>query len=88
MRPIRFRPIFTVEFETTPQVVGVVPAGYLRRTAIITGGRFTGERLSGRVLPGGGDWVLTRPHGVTQLDVRAMLQTVGGDTIYMTNTGG
>jgi hypothetical protein len=82
-----FRPLFTVTFQTTPQVVGSVPAGYFRRTGIITGGSFAGDRLSGRALPGGGDWVLLRPDGVTHLDVRAMLETDHGETIYMSYTG-
>ena len=82
-----FSPLFTIEFATTPQIVGSVPAGYFRRTGIITGGSFAGDRLSGTVLPGGGDWVLTRPDGVTHLDVRTILETHGGETIYMTYTG-
>lgn len=82
-----FRPLFTVEFETTPQVVGSVPAGYFRRTGIIIDGSFAGDRLRGKVLPGGGDWVLMRPDGVTQLDVRTILETRTGETIYMTYTG-
>ncbi len=82
-----FSPLFEIELATTPQVVGTVPAGYFRRTGIITGGSFEGERLRGTVLPGGGDWLLTRPDGVTHLDVRAMLQTDSGEVIYMTYTG-
>jgi hypothetical protein len=83
----QFRPLFTVEFTTTPQIVGTVPAGYFRRAGIVTGGSFTGERLSGRVLSGGSDWVLTRPDGVTHLDVRVILETDGGDTISLTYGG-
>lgn len=82
-----FRHLFTIDFETTPQVVGLVPAGYFRRTGIISTGSFRGDRLNGTVLPGGGDWVLRRPDGVTHLDVRAILQTDRGETIYMTYTG-
>jgi Protein of unknown function (DUF3237) len=82
-----FRPLFTIEFQTTPQIVGTVPAGYFRRTGIIQGGSFEGDRLSGKALPGGGDWVLIRPDGITHLDVRAMLETDRGETIYMTYTG-
>jgi hypothetical protein len=83
----QFRPLFEVQFNTSPQIVGDVPAGYFRRAGIITSGSFTGERLAGQVLPGGSDWVLTRPDGVTQLDVRAMLQTDAGDVISMTYGG-
>jgi hypothetical protein len=82
-----FRPLFTIDFETTPQIVGSVPAGYFRRTGIIIGGTFRGDRLSGTVLPGGGDSVLRRPDGVTHLDVRAMLETDAVENVYMTYTG-
>jgi hypothetical protein len=82
-----FRPLFTIGFQTTPQIVGSVPAGYFRRTGIITSGSFQGDRLSGKALPGGGDWVLRRPDGVTLLEVRAMLETDRGETVYMTYTG-
>jgi Protein of unknown function (DUF3237) len=83
----RFRPLFTITFQTTPQVVGLVPAGYFRRAGIVTGGSFEGERLRGKALPGGSDWVLTRPDGVTHIDVRAILETDAGETISMTYGG-
>lgn len=84
---IRFNPLFTVWFETSPQVVGDVPQGYSRRAGIISAGHFEGERLRGTVLPGGGDWLFRRADGVIHLDVRAMLQSDSGDVIYMTYTG-
>lgn len=43
----------------------------------IVGGRFEGERLRGRVLASGGDWV-TRTAAGSQLDVRLLLQTEDG----------
>ena len=52
-------------FEMTLQVapataVGATPLGR-RYIAYVTGGTFEGPRLKGRVLPGGGDWVIQRP---------------------------
>ena len=87
MTEIAFTPLFVVEFQTSPQVVGDVPMGYFRRAGIIASGTFTGERLSGTVMPGGGDWLRKGPDGVTHLDVRAILRTESGDGIYMTYTG-
>jgi hypothetical protein len=84
---IRFRPLFTVTFQTSPQIIGEVPQGYFRRAGIVTSGTFSGERLNGRALPGGGDWLIRRPDGVIHLDVRAILETDSGETIYMTYTG-
>lgn len=93
MTEIRFRPLFTVTFQTSPQIIGDVPHGYFRRAGVISSGTFTGERLNGRALPGGGDWLFRRPDGVIHIDVRAILETDagqetdGGETIYMTYTG-
>lgn len=83
---IAFKPLFTITFSTTPQIIGDVPMGYYRRTGMITEGSFDGE-ISGKALPGGGDWLFRRPDGVIHLDVRAILETDRGETIYMTYTG-
>jgi hypothetical protein len=40
--------------------------------------RFEGDRLRGKVLPGGADWTLKRPDGVVELDLRITLQTDDG----------
>lgn len=87
MTDIVARALFTIEFETSAQIIGNVPMGYFRRSAIITAGRFVGDRLSGRVLAGGGDWLIKRADGVIHLDVRAMLETDAGESIYMTYLG-
>ena len=52
----------------------------------MTGGTFTGERLSGDVLPGA-DWVLYRPDGVMLIDVRLALRADTGVLIYLTYQG-
>src|SRR5258708_12694580 len=80
------RPLFTIEFETAAQIIGNVPMGYFRRSAIITAGRFVGDRVSGKALAGGGDWLIKRADGVIHLDVRAILETDAGESIYMTYT--
>lgn len=87
MRPIEFRHLFSVAFESTPTAVGDVPAGYFRRVSAISGGTFEGDRLRGHVLPGGGDWLLKRQDGVIHMDVRALLETDEGALIYMTYIG-
>ena len=70
----------------TPQELGETPQGR-RRIIGITGGRFSGERLSGRVLPGGADWQLVRADGVADLDARYTLETEDGALIYVRNRG-
>lgn len=69
-----------------PQELGDTPHGR-RRIIGITGGRFAGERLSGRVLPGGADWQVIRPDGVADLDARYTLETGDGALIYVRNKG-
>ena len=68
------------------QELGTGPLGR-RRIIPITGGRFEGERLSGRVLPGGADWQVIRPDGVADLDARYTLETHDGALIYVRNKG-
>jgi hypothetical protein len=69
-----------------PQELGDTPQGR-RRIIGITGGRFSGERLSGRVLPGGADWQVIRTDGVAQLDARYTLETADGALIFVKNKG-
>jgi hypothetical protein len=69
-----------------PQELGDAPLGR-RRIIPISGGRFRGERLSGRVLPGGADWQIVRADGVSQLEARYTLETNDGALIYVHNVG-
>ena len=66
--------------------LGETPLGH-RRIIGITGGRFSGERLSGCVLAGGADWQVIRADGVADLDARYTLETTDGALIYVTNRG-
>jgi hypothetical protein len=45
-------------------------------------GRVEGERLSGTLLPGGGDWLIAHPSGWGMLDVRVQIRTDDGALIY------
>jgi len=53
----------------------------------VTGGSFEGDRLRGKVVAGGGDWVTVRADGTLELDLRVTLETDDGALIYMTFTG-
>ena len=68
------------------QMHGETPLGG-RRIVYVKHGEFSGPSLKGKVLPGGGDWVLLRKDGVSQLDVRITLQTDDGALIYVTYRG-
>jgi hypothetical protein len=89
MTPIELKPLFTIkaEVDVPPQFIGAVPHGYTRRIMCVTGGQFEGERLRGKVLPGGADCVMERSDGGLHLDVRLVLETDQGELIYMTYSG-
>jgi hypothetical protein len=77
------RPLMTVRIAAAPaQKLGTVPHG-IRSIVPVTGGDFEGQRLRGKVLPGGGDWLLLRADGVLELDLRITLQTDDDALIYM-----
>jgi hypothetical protein len=81
------RPLMTVRIiAAPPQKLGTVPHG-IRSIVPVTGGDFEGPRLRGKVLPGGGDWLLLRSDGVLELDLRITLETNDHALIYMTFQG-
>jgi hypothetical protein len=69
-----------------PRDIGATPRG-TRRYYPAIGGSFEGPRLRGEVLPDGGDWLLTRPDGVLEQDVRITLRTDEGAFIYVRYAG-
>ena len=69
-----------------PLEVGPGPYGTRLFFEVIEG-EVTGERLSGRLLPGGGDWVLVGADGWGRLDVRAQIETHDHALIYLTYGG-
>ena len=80
-------PLFTARISLGPaQELGDAPHGR-RRIIPITGGEFSGARLSGRVLAGGADWQIVRRDGVAELEARYTLQTADGALIYVANFG-
>jgi hypothetical protein len=81
------RPLMTVRITAAPpQKLGTVPHG-TRIIVPVTGGDFEGPRLRGKILPGGGDWLLLRSDGVLELDLRITLETDDHALIYMTFQG-
>lgn len=58
-----------------------------RTIASVTGGTFTGPRLSGTIVPPGGDWVSVRADRSIRLDVRLLLVTDDGESILMSYNG-
>ena len=71
---------------TRSQELANTPRG-TRRIFSAASGSFEGPKLKGVFLPGGGDWLLVRPDGANELDVRSTLQTDDGHLIYMSYRG-
>jgi hypothetical protein len=87
LKSVRTQPLFVMRLDVRPHIiVGPTPGGY-RRTGVVTGGRFEGQRISGEVLDGGSDWQTVRGDGAITLDVRLNLKTEDGALISMTYGG-
>jgi hypothetical protein len=80
---------FVFELDATlepPQQIGNIGIGE-RRIINITGGTVRGPRLNGIVLPGGADWQVIRPDGITEIHARYTLQANDGALIYIDAPG-
>ena len=71
----------------TPIQIGTSPLVPTRLTVPITGGSFTGPKLSGTVLPGGADWGIVDSQGKFHVDARYNLRTSDGADIYVRASG-
>ena len=69
-----------------PQRIGATPHG-TRVIVHVKGGLVEGPNLKGKVLPGGGDWLLIRPDSASERDVRGTIQTDDGHLIYVQYRG-
>lgn len=88
-RAVEFRSEYLLQLAATlddGQVLAGTPLG-TRRILYMKGGSFSGPRLRGEILPGGGDWVLARPDGVADLDIRLTLRTDDGELVYVSSHG-
>ncbi|GCA97802.1 UPF0311 protein [Mycolicibacterium sp. NCC-Tsukiji] len=73
--------LFDMHVDLQPAQFIATAAG-LRITFITNGGRIEGPRLSGEILPGGGDWLLVGSDSVGRVDVRATIRTVDGALVH------
>jgi hypothetical protein len=87
IRPPELRFAFEarVDIAPTEQIghAGSAPLGFTP----ITGGTVDGPRLRGSVVPGGGDWAVTRPGEATDLDARYLIRAEDGALIDIVNRG-
>lgn len=86
-RPPQLEFAFEAAVELAPvQDLGQTPAGH-RRIINITGGKVSGPRLQGRILPGGADWQIIRADGTADLHARYTIEASDGGLIYVQNVG-
>ena len=84
---VGLRRLFELECEVSaPVSSGTGPGGEIRLIPIL-GGRFSGEALSGIVLPGGADWQSVRSDGGLEISARYLLQTQHDERIEVRSDG-
>ena len=81
--------LFTLTAELGDSTHALIKGGPqgTRTIASVTGGSFTGPKLSGTIVPPGGDWVSVRADRSIRLDVRLLLVTDDGESILMSYNG-
>jgi hypothetical protein len=83
------QPEFIAEVQAevaAPIVIGAGAAGE-RRIVPIIGGRVSGPRLEGEILPGGADFQLIRPDGVAEIEARYALRLNDRALVHVVNRG-
>ena len=92
-RPDRAAPVPPLEWIGTlsaqlgpPAVIGQTARG-TRMILPVASGALHGPGISGTIQPMSGDWLLVRPDGVGELDVRGTIEMQDGSLLYVTYTG-
>lgn len=81
------QPMFTLTVELDDILAfGATPYGE-RRVINIVGGRVMGERLNGRILPGGADWQIIRSDGVADIRARYTIEAERGGLVLVNSEG-
>lgn len=83
---IRLEPLLEFSNGVTTQPIGMTPFGE-RTTYVVGEGVFSGPRLRGRILAGGGDWFVRGANDLARLDVRKTFETHDGALIHVSYTG-
>ncbi|MET0704021.1 MAG: DUF3237 domain-containing protein [Mycobacterium sp.] len=78
--------LFDMQVNLQPAQVIATAVG-LRMTFIATGGALVGPRLTGEILPGGGDWLIVGDDGTGRIDVRATIRSDDGALIHYETRG-
>ena len=84
LQGIALRHLFTLEVAVDALQTFGGPPHIRRRAGPISSGRFQGQRVNGKVLPGASDWQTVADDGATYLDARIVLETDASELIGMT----
>jgi muconolactone delta-isomerase len=80
----RLTQVYRLEATLAPPLELGETARGRRRIVALTGGRFSGPEISGRLLPGASaDWQTILPDGTALGDIRYVLETDRGDLLYV-----
>jgi hypothetical protein len=80
-------PIFRIHCELAGILdLGPAPFGH-RRVVNILGGTITGEKLSGRILPGGADWQILAADGSADIHARYTVESDAGALVQVDSKG-
>jgi hypothetical protein len=81
------KPIFQIRAEVADVlVVGRTPYGERRMVGIL-GGSVQGEKLNGRILPGGSDWQIVRSDHAVDIKAQYIIETTEGARVLVTSEG-
>jgi len=87
LQRVELRHLFTLEVKVDALQSIDEAQGIKRRVGPIASGRFEGDRLKGKIAPGGSDWQTVTGDGTTHLDARIVLETDAGEFVGMTFGG-
>jgi len=77
-----------VDFDDKRCIFGPLPGGHSQGYTPTIGGRISGPRLQGHVVPNSGaDFAVVRPDGVIEINSHYLLETDDGAKIYISNKG-
>lgn len=84
---LQFMGRFTVELSAPIWDLGYASAQGRRRIIPITGGRFEGPLIKGKILNQGADWQIVSDDGVALIDTRYLLELDDGAFAYLHTQG-
>ena len=84
---LEFMARFEVNLDAPVLELGRIESLGRRRIIPITGGKFIGPRLNGKILNNGADWQMVSANGLAYLDTRYALETNDGALIYIQTRG-